>query len=92
MDQTLLSQGIIDDQSRAANSASAALNKWLKHYVPVGCTMHSFRHSMRDRLRAVQCPSDITDQIGGWTTDGVGQGYGSGYPMSVLREWLEKAA
>jgi len=75
----------------AANSASAALNKWLKHYVPVGCTMHSFRHSMRDRLRAVQCPADITDQIGGWTTDGVGQGYGSGYPMSVLKEWLEKA-
>ena len=75
----------------AANSASAALNKWLKQYVPAGCTMHSFRHSMRDRLRAVQCPSDITDQIGGWTTDGVGQGYGSGYPMSVLQEWLEKA-
>ena len=75
----------------AANSASAALNKWLKQYVPAGCTMHSFRHSMRDRLRAVQCPSDITDQIGGWTTDGVGQGYGSGYPLSVLRDWLEKA-
>jgi len=75
----------------AANSASAALNKWLKQYVPVGCTMHSFRHSMRDRLRAVQCPADITDQIGGWMTDGVGQGYGSGYPMSVLKEWLEKA-
>ena len=65
-----------------------ALNKWLKQYVPVGCTMLSFRHSMRDRLRAVQCPSDITDQIGGWTTDGVGQGYGSGYPMTVLQEWL----
>ena len=75
----------------AANSASAALNKWLKHYVQAGCTMHSFRHSMRDRLRAVQCPADITDQIGGWTTDGVGQGYGSGYPLSVLRDWLEKA-
>ena len=38
----------------AANSASAALNKWLKQLVPDGCTMHSFRHSMRDRLRAVQ--------------------------------------
>ena len=74
----------------AANSASAALNKWLKQYVPDGCTMHSFRHSMRDRLRAVQCPADITDQIGGWTTDGVGQGYGSGYPMSVLKEWISK--
>ena len=39
---------------------------------------------------AVQCPSDITDQIGGWTTGGVGQGYGSGYPLSVMQEWLEK--
>jgi len=74
----------------AANSASAALNKWLKQYVPDGCTMHSFRHSMRDRLRAVQCPADITDQIGGWTTDGIGHGYGSGYPMDVLAEWLKK--
>ena len=43
------------------------------------------------RSGAVQCPSDITDQIGGWTTDGVGQGYGSGYHMDVLQEWLEKA-
>ena len=75
----------------AANSASAALNKWLKQYVPVGCTMHSFRHSMRDRLRAVQCPADIVDQIGGWATDGVGQGYGSGYPLEVLQEWMSKA-
>ena len=27
--------------------------------------MHSFRHSMRDRLRAVSCPSEMVDQIGG---------------------------
>ena len=74
-----------------ANSASAALNKWLKQYVAIGCTMHSFRHSLRDRLRSVQCPSDIADQIGGWTSEGVGQGYGSGYPLNVLNEWVEKA-
>ena len=53
--------------------------------------MHSYRHAMRDRLRSVLCPSDIADQIGGWTTDGVGQGYGSGYPLDVLQEWMEKA-
>ena len=36
-----------------ANSASAALNKWLKQSIGDGYVMHSFRHSMRDRLRAV---------------------------------------
>ena len=53
------------NQLTRANFASAALNKWLRQYVPYGCTMHSFRHSLRDRLREKQCPSHITDQIGG---------------------------
>ena len=73
-----------------ANSASAALNKWLHQYVPQGCTMHSFRHSMRDRLRAVECPSDIIDQIGGWATASVGQGYGEGYGLEVCAKWVRK--
>lgn len=73
-----------------ANSASAALNKWLRAYVPVRCTLHSFRHSLRDRLRAVECPSDIVDQIGGWQTEGVGQGYGQGYPIGVLAKWMKR--
>lgn len=73
-----------------ANAASAALNKWLKEHVSEGCSMHSFRHSMRDRLRAVECPADIVDQIGGWQTDGVGHGYGKGYPLDVLRKWVRK--
>ncbi len=42
-----------------ANSASNGLNKWLKPRIPNDCVIHSFRHSLRDRLRAVQCPSDI---------------------------------
>ena len=61
-----------------ADYASNTLNKWLRKYVPEGCVVHSFRHSMRDRLRAVQCPADIIDQIGGWKTSGVGQAYGQG--------------
>ena len=73
-----------------ANSASAAVNKWLGHHVPDNCVVHSFRHSLRDRCRAVQCPSDIIDQIGGWKTGGVGQSYGEGYPLGVLAEWMEK--
>ena len=77
-------------EGNKANYASSALNKWLRSYVPEGCVVHSFRHSMRDRLRAVQCPSDIIDQIGGWQTAGVGQGYGTGYELGVLYKWLEK--
>ena len=72
-----------------ANSASAALNKWLKPRVPTGCVIHSFRHSLRDRLRAVECPADIIDAIGGWTTEGVGHQYGKGHPLTIKHKWLE---
>ncbi len=73
-----------------ANTASAALNKWLKPRVPDGCVVHSFRHSLRDRLRRVECPSDIADAIGGWATAGVGQKYGSGYGLEVKARWMER--
>ena len=45
---------------------------------------------MRDRLRAVECPSDIIDAIGGWTTSGVGQKYGLGQPLDVKAKWMNK--
>ena len=75
-----------------ADYASNTLNKWLRKYVPEGCVVHSFRHSMRDRLRAVQCPSDMIDQIGGWTTAGVGQGYGEGYRLKNIFTYILKAS
>jgi len=77
-----------DGQRTNANSASAALNKWLKTKIGPGYTIHSFRHSMRDRLRAVECSSDIIDQIGGWLTHGVGSSYGEGYPPGIIEKWL----
>ena len=81
----------IRDGACLSNSASGALNKWLKKYVPAGCTVHSFRHSMRDRLRAVECPKDIVDQIGGWASISVGEAYGDGYPLEVLSRWIKVA-
>jgi integrase len=77
-----------DGQRTNANSASAALNKWLKTKIGQGSTVHSFRHSMRDRLRAVECPSDVIDQIGGWLTHGVGNAYGEGYNYKILNKWM----
>ena len=79
-------------EGNKANYASSTLNKWLRSYVPDGCVVHSFRHSMRDRLRAIECPPDIIDNIGGWQTAGVGQGYGDGYSIDKKWEWLVRIA
>ena len=78
------------EQGCKADYASNSLNKWLRKHVPSGCVVHSFRHSMRDRLRAVECPSEIIDEIGGWQTDHVGQRYGSGHECQHKAAWLEK--
>ena len=73
-----------------ANSASAALNKWLKEKLFNDYVVHGFRHSFRDRLRAVECPSEVIDQLGGWSLKSIGQGYGKGYKLSILNKWLLK--
>ncbi len=73
-----------------ANSASAALNKWLKSKLIDDYVIHGFRHSFRDRLRAVECPSEIIDQLGGWSLKSVGQSYGSGFELEVLIKWISK--
>ena len=73
-----------------ANSASAALNKWLKQIASESITVHSYRHAIRDRLRAMQCPVDIVDAIGGWTAGSIGEKYGQVYKLDVLHEWMVK--
>ena len=50
--------------------------------------MHSFRHSLRDRLRAAECPIELTDALGGWSTDGIGAAYGRGYSLQLNQKWL----
>ena len=78
-----------NDKGCKANSASAALNKWLKQSIGGGYVMHSLRHSMRDRLRAVNCPSEMIDQIGGWSKRYVGEAYGEGFTLNNIRKQME---
>jgi integrase len=76
------------------NSVSATLNKWIRTrdgLQGAGLTCHSLRHSMKDRLRAVECPDSVQDQILGHTTKGVGARYGQGYPLDNLANWVNKA-
>ena len=76
-----------------SDSASAALNKWAKTIVSApNRTMHSFRHALRDQLRAVNCPDAVSKAIGGWSEgNDVSSSYGLGYALEVKREWLTKA-
>ena len=80
-----------DGNTTKANSASAALNKWLKVHVFKDVVVHSLRHAIRDRLRAVECPANVIDQIGGWSRKGVGENYGLGYQVEQLHSWMAKA-
>jgi integrase len=71
-----------------SNSASAAINKWIKTIAGPAAVIHGLRHSFRDRLRAVEAPVDLIDQLGGWSLQSAGQGYGDGYPLELQLIWL----
>tara|TARA_B110000091_G_scaffold4307_1_gene4301 strand:- start:1664 stop:1801 length:138 start_codon:yes stop_codon:yes gene_type:complete len=38
----------------------------------------------------VEAPSDMIDQIGGWSLKTVGQNYGDGYRLKHMGGWMEK--
>ncbi|WP_449410515.1 tyrosine-type recombinase/integrase [Methylobacterium komagatae] len=78
------------DGSLRATSASAIINIWLRTSLKIDRTAHSFRHSMRDRLRHAGVPKEFQDLIGGWGSRSVGQRYGEGYLLRQLKEQLEK--
>ncbi|QYZ68831.1 DUF6538 domain-containing protein [Neotabrizicola shimadae] len=73
-------------------AVSAALNKWLKDnkLATTGQTVHSFRHTMRDRLRNVETPADLCDRIGGWAGKGVGETYGQGHGLELMHRYMIK--
>ena len=77
-----------DNQQCRANSASNALNKWMQTNFRDDIVIHGFRHALRDRLRAVQCPSEMIDQIGGWSSGKIGESYGDGFDNINLKQIL----
>jgi integrase len=87
-DEEYLFPRYVKDGKCKADHASAALNKWLKKDFN-GLTAHCLRHTFRDRLRAVECPMDMIDQIGGWkSVSSIGNNYGQGYSMGQIRKWI----
>ena len=49
--------------STNGNSASNSLNKWLHQHVSENYVIHSFRYSLRDRLRKEGSPADVMDGL-----------------------------
>ncbi len=83
-DDTYLFPRYIRDGKCYATHASNALNKWLKKDFD-GLTAHCLRHTFRDRLRVVECPIDLIDQIGGWrSVNSIGNKYGEGHRLKKL--------
>ena len=79
-----------NSESCNSNSASAAINKWVKTVVGNEAVVHGLRHSFRDRLRASEAPVDMIDQLGGWSFETAGQRYGNGYHLEQLYNRMKK--
>jgi integrase len=73
-------------------AASKRLNRFLNN---VGIAdprkvVHSLRHRAQDRLRAAGCPEDCRWAILGHEEETVAEGYGEGFPVPLLRRWIDK--
>ena len=83
------SQDISEMESAMPRMRLMPLNKWLKKDFD-GLTAHCLRHTFRDRLRAVECPMDLIDQIGGWkSVSSIGNSYGLGYSVKQIRKLMQ---
>jgi integrase len=75
-----------------SDAASKRLNRFLDD---IGITepskvVHSFRHRAQDRLRAAACPEDVRWAILGHEQETIAAGYGGGFPVTLLRKWIDK--
>jgi integrase len=73
-------------------AASKRLNRFLND-VGIGDrrkVVHSLRHRAQDRLRAAGCPEDCRWAILGHEKETVAEGYGEGFPVPLLRRWIDK--
>ena len=54
-------------------------------------SFHSFRHTVRDAMRAANIPLDVVDAIGGWNTvRGPSTNYGKGHEVDHLHEVMRR--
>jgi len=78
------------------NGSPAAASKRLNRFLnEIGIAdrrkvIHSLRHRAQDRLRAAGCPQDIRWALLGHEDKTVAEGYGEGFPVPLLKRWVDK--
>ena len=75
-----------------STSASNAANNRIRKVLGTGKdspTSHSLRHTMQTRLRNVECPEDIREEILGWRS-GISERYGSPTDLTIKAEYMLK--
>jgi integrase len=75
-----------------ADTASKHLNRFLNDcgIVDPRKVIHSLRHRAQDRLRAAGCLEDVRWALLGHEEKTVAAGYGEGFPVPLLRKWVDK--
>lgn len=73
-------------------AASKRLNRFLNDcgIVDARKVVHSLRHRAQDRLRAAGCPEDVRWAILGHEEKSVAAGYGAGFPVRLLKQWIDR--
>jgi integrase len=51
---------------------------------------HSFRHTFLRKCRDSKIPKDVAEHLSGHAAPDVSSGYGSGYDLETLDEWLQR--
>jgi integrase len=75
----------------AADSASAALNKWIRNSVGIAKTCHSFRHSVQDLMREAEVPEDVRLELLGWGRQKHADSYGDGRSLALKLKYMDRA-
>jgi integrase len=78
---------------RLANRASKRLMSFLRDDCSIADpnkVVHSLRHRAQDRLRRAACPKPIRQELLGHDEATVGESYGEGHPVPMLKEWIDR--
>jgi len=92
--EDLLLPGVPVGKGKSFGAAQKQMSRIIRKHVSddPNLVFHSLRHSFRDETRNCGMPRELVEQIGGWASGSKSamDGYGQGYSLSDLRDWLSK--